>query len=391
MYNLLTITDRNTFAGLSVLVLITFSSLIPSIIAFDGHALTPLQSATTWEIVEHSYFHDDTNFRDIAFVNSTHGWVVGQNQTGLYGGIILHTKDGGNSWNLQHYNYSQRFRTISIIDHQTLWVSGARGLVYTTDGGLTWNWTQIVDINAGLGAVQFVNATHGWTSTLNEIFETVDGGQTWQNITSWNYEDSLRMIQFVSPSEAWGIGFSGIYHTADTCATWERKHSQGGWALTIVSESEGWAVADDLLLHMTDGETWVEQPQPRKTHSPLFPTPYFTDILFLDEAHGWIVGLEMPVAFTPNGGLSWYAQSVPETMDRRMNAIDFVNLTHGCAVGSGGYILLTSHGSDLGSLLLTEGTYTNFFSIGTILLVLLGGVILWYRHRRNIHDAPLPE
>jgi len=324
-----------------------------------------------------------------AFLNATHGWVVGVNETTLSGGIILYTNDSGDSWQLQAYNRSQKFGAIHIIDHQTLWVTCKGGFVYSVDGGQSWNYISIIDGRAGLGFVKFINATHGWTSTMDDVYKTEDGGLTWQNVTSWQFSDSLRRMHFISPTRIWAIGFFAIYYTDDGGETWAAKYPRGGWAISFVSDTEGWAVADDLLLHMTDGETWVEQAMPRKILSPLHESPYYSDVLFLDSNHGWIVGMEIPVAFTPNGGANWYGQQVPDEMDRRVMAVDFVNLTHGWAVGTGGYILRTVNGDDLGVLLpLDVGPlsllYANWLPI---LFVVCIFIAFFYDRRRKRIDS----
>jgi len=355
----------------------------------ERQSYVPMQATDTWQIQNHSYFLEDTIFRDVYFVNSTHGWVVGQNETGLRGGIILNTEDGGDTWHLQLYNYFHKFTSIDSQDGQTIWIAGRSGLVYSFDGGQTWNDSVVVESTPTIGAVKFINETHGWTSTMNDVYRTIDGGQTWLNVTTWTFDDTLKMIHFTTKTEAYAIGIYGIYHSEDSCKTWEQQYSLGGWSLSFVNESEAWAVADGWLAKMDDSETWVEQPIPRSTSGfGLSSPPYFTDIFFIDQMHGWIVGLETPVAYTPNGGATWYSQQVPDEMDRRMMAVYFVNNTLGWAVGSGGYIMRTTSGNSLGVLLQTTSDFPfalPFVEIGVlIVLVIAGGTAIYYlKYRRK--------
>ncbi len=354
----------------------------------ERQSFEPMQGAATWQILDHAFFHQDTTFRDVCFVNSTHGWVVGQNKTGLGGGIILNTEDSGDSWHLQLYKSSHWFRSIDIIDNQTIWVTGTGGLVYSTDGGQTWNESMVIGIQAGLGAVKFINKTHGWTSTMNDVYRTSDGGQTWQNVTSWTFNDSLRMIHFVSPTEAWAIGFSGIYHTEDVCETWEKQSSRGGWSLSFVSDTEAWAVADSWLVKMVDGETWIEQPMPRSSFFPPPIAPYFTDIFFLDSENGWIAGDETDIAYTPNGGLDWFSQSTAG--DTRVLSIDFINLTHGWAVGWGGIIYRTTNGNSLGTHLVADMSgvvIIVIFSLPIALSIVIGVIFIARRRKRGLLES----
>ena len=368
-----------------VLILVPYTTAFPTTISIlERQFFNPAQESATWQTLDHDFFHQDTIFRDVHFINSTHGWVIGQNKTGLGGGIILHTKDGGDSWQLQLYDNSQSFRSMDIIDNRTIWVTGTGGLVYSDDYGLTWNESIVIDIQASLGAVKFINKTHGWTSTMNDLYKTTNSGLNWQNITSWIFDDSLRMIHFVSPLEAWAIGFYGIYHTKDACETWEESFNHGGWSLSFVSNTEAWAVADSWLAKMVDGESWILQATPRNSVVPPPIEPYFTDILFLDSQNGWIGGDETDIAYTPNGGIDWYAQST--TGDTRVISIDFINLTHGWAVGWNGYIYRTTKGNNLGNHLWTGVSDTIFLiiiSIPIIILVIIGIKYILHRKKRK--------
>ncbi len=379
------IMECNVLGIVLILLILGYStdSLPTTMVMVEKQAFEPMQETASWQILNHSFSQKDAILGDVRFVNSTHGWVVGQNKSGLGGGIILNTKDCGDSWQLQLYEDSHTFRSIDIIDKQTIWVTGTGGLVYSTNGGMTWNESKVIDIQAGLGAVKFINETHGWTSTMNDVYKTIDGGQTWQNITSWTFSDTLRMIHLVSPTEAWAIGFFGIYHTEDACETWEESFSRGGWSLSFVSDTEAWAVADTWLAKMTDGETWIEQPAPRNAPFPPPIAPYFTDILFLDSENGWIAGDETEIAYTPNGGLDWYSQDFPG--DTRVIAIDFINLTHGWAVGWGGYIYRTIHGNSLGTRLwmgMSDPILVVFISIPAALFIVFCVMFLVRRRKR---------
>ncbi len=83
----------------------------------------------------------------------------------------------------------------------------------------------------------------------------------------------------------------------------------------------------------------------------------------MDANNGWIVGDEVPIMYTPDGGLSWYEQSTSEGVYYRLYAVDFVDQTHGWAVGSGGYILRTTRGNSTDMRLWTGMNDPIFLSI----------------------------
>jgi photosystem II stability/assembly factor-like uncharacterized protein len=350
------------------------------------------ESSEGWELVDHPYDLSNTEFRDVEFINSTHGWVVGGNGTDFHGGIVLHTTDGGETWDLQLYNSSQYFRQIAVIDDQTVWVSGFGSLFYSLDGGQSWNESVVVGGTSGMSTVAFINRTHGWTATVSTLYKTEDMAVTWEPVPGWSFGwDMPKSIHFISSTEAWAIGYAGIYYSSDGCETWTQRHDQGGWGFSFVDDVEAWAVADDMLAHMVDGETWTELALPRKSPFPYPTPPYFTDILFLDENHGWIVGSEVAVLYTPNGGLDWYDQTAQLTEElkyiHRVMAVDFINLTHGWAVGANGNIFRTTHGDYLGPRLfygLTDPIFLRDVGmVVAVIVVLPSGLLFWRRRKRR--------
>ncbi len=60
---------------------------------------------------------------DIYFSDDHHGWAVGHN------GIILHTEDGGNSWNRQHTGTEENIRSIHFVGKKDGWAVGDNGTV----------------------------------------------------------------------------------------------------------------------------------------------------------------------------------------------------------------------------------------------------------------------
>jgi photosystem II stability/assembly factor-like uncharacterized protein len=343
----------------------------------------PLQATeTTWDLLESGF--PDAVFRDVSFLNSTHGWVAGR-ATSEHGSnaTVLHTKDGGDSWQLQYNRDEQLVTKLDVLDEQTMWINGLGSLFYTLDGGTTWNESVVVGGNAGMGTVKFINMTHGWTSNQGVLYQTADSGQSWEAVAGFTYDDGPRMIQCLSSVDIWAIAWVGIYHSTDGGMTWDNVSNRGGSALSFVSESEGWAISDARLAHTIDGNTWVELVVPMR--APLFrlQAPYCSDIQFIDENNGWIVGTEIKVMYTPDGGANWYQQSVPAGVNSRINAVDFINQTHGWAVGWGGIIMRTTTGNSLGSRLWYGMTDPLFLSIIAVVVAVPVGVFIIRRYRRG--------
>jgi photosystem II stability/assembly factor-like uncharacterized protein len=358
------------------------------ILTESGQLYKPMQvSEATWELLESDY--PDGSFWDVSFINSTHGWIVGaENSTFSSDFIILHSIDGGDTWQLQYSDLFGFGTIMDVVDEQTVWVTGNYGnLFYTSDGGNSWNESDVTGAIGGMSTVKFINKTHGWTASNEVLYWTEDGGQSWGPIDGWNFSDHPQMMQVLSHLEIWAVGFGGTYHSTDAGETWERSSNRGGWALSFVSDIEGWVIDDNRLAHTINGDNWEEQVVPMRTPWFRLRAPYTTDIQFIDEDNGWIVGEEIAVMYTPDGGVNWYEQSVPDGANSRVRAVDVINGTYGWAVGAGGIILRTRIGDTLGNRLWKGMTDPMFLAIVSAIVLIaplsVGGIIKLRRRRRK--------
>ncbi|HSW13985.1 MAG TPA: YCF48-related protein [Solimonas sp.] len=72
----------------------------------------------------------------VTFASPTQGWAVGHDVT------ILHTSDGGRSWDLQHQDVARQQPLLDVLflDELQGFAAGAFGMLFATiDGGQTWN------------------------------------------------------------------------------------------------------------------------------------------------------------------------------------------------------------------------------------------------------------
>lgn len=83
------------------------------------------------------------------------GWCTGHN------GVIIHTNDGGMSWDIQESGTEEWLKSIYFLNSQTGWAVGDRGmLLISNDGGKSWENEAITDV-----PFHSVYATggHAWT------------------------------------------------------------------------------------------------------------------------------------------------------------------------------------------------------------------------------------
>jgi photosystem II stability/assembly factor-like uncharacterized protein len=119
----------------------------------------------------------------ISFVDENNGWVSG------WGGIMLHTTNGGQTWGLQNTQATYGLDCVFFTDPQNGWSAGYSGsVVHTTDGGETWTSQDILSSNDDINKLFFINASRGWAVGgyydimtgfyARSIYNTTDGGNS---------------------------------------------------------------------------------------------------------------------------------------------------------------------------------------------------------------------
>ena len=120
---------------------------------------------------------------DVIFVDPQKGWAVGHDA------VVMHTRDGGESWELQHQAPEEELPLLSVWFDETGHglAAGAFGtLLETRDGGETWRRRPLTSnpdddkhlnaIFAGPGDSLFIAAESG------SIYRSLDDGATWEHL-----------------------------------------------------------------------------------------------------------------------------------------------------------------------------------------------------------------
>jgi photosystem II stability/assembly factor-like uncharacterized protein len=119
--------------------------------------------------------------RSLRLVPPTGGWLVGD------GGLVMTTHDLGNSWQSpagelpQHASDHFDFRAVAAAG-QHVWLAGSPGtrVLHSADGGQTWE-SLATGLNTPLRSITFVDEATGWAvGDLGNILATTDGGRTWR-------------------------------------------------------------------------------------------------------------------------------------------------------------------------------------------------------------------
>ena len=206
-------------------------------------------------------------------IDSAHVWAVGTD------GIVLHTVDGGDNWEVVQTGYADHFNNVLFINRDTGFISGrpAEGdafVVRTLDGGENW---QRIDLPTAV------------TTMVNDSGYVYSGNG-----------DSLILYAAGGLGHAWKSGGAG-----DTWDALSGGCGNGNFnACCIVDEQTGWFVGTpdegysfSIMVTTDGGSSFVEQSNPEQRK--------LNGVSFIDASHGVAAGLSYTLLYTENGGETW--------------------------------------------------------------------------------------
>jgi photosystem II stability/assembly factor-like uncharacterized protein len=265
-------------------------------------------------------------------------------QEGLLGGNVLYrTRDGGVSWTKETRSITRRLSAVCYTDSLTGFIGANDGysrsyIMRTTDGGATWEETDLGGNSVNIEDVEFVDRTHGWClSRPGKIFSTQDGGSTW-SMTQLKNAGNIFGVSFFDRNHGCVGGWYGrIYRTADGGRTWDTVQTNTDEMLEDVACLSDHAMAASywpgkITISTDSGKTW------RMTGS--LPSSSRTSICFFDTLHGWLASGNW-IARTVDGGETW-TNTVWGT--EKIQSISFINKDTGWICGDNAMLAKTVDG-----------------------------------------------
>lgn len=196
------------------------------------------------------------------------------------------------------------FFSIATPNDQVAWAAGSGGkIVHTVDGGKTWQRQSTATLE-NLQGIAAWDAMHAVAVGNNGvILVTTNGGNLWTAATlpsSGNPNKLFRVRIF--DGVAWAVGeFGALLRSDDKGQTWSRALPEKDRAWNAVSfiGQTGWLVGEfGAVMRSTDGgANWTDIETKNKVS--------LMAVSFRDPQHGVAVGLAGTLVVTNDGGLTW--------------------------------------------------------------------------------------
>jgi photosystem II stability/assembly factor-like uncharacterized protein len=263
--------------------------------------------------------YDLWGLSDVFFVSDNEGWISVSSDA-----IILHTTDGGETFEIQYNEFSTTLEAICMIDENEGYTGGASGFVYRTiDGGENWNFHGT--ISSTLTDIDFASQTQGYCCGDNGTVYSITSDGV-ENLNS-GLSTSLDGISAPSVIKVWVCGGANIVYYNGSTFTFQSGQVGTYNSIFFINEDEGWVVGNNGLIGHTvnGGDSWTPQTNPE--NKSLYK------VFFLDETTGWAVGFNGIILSTTNGGETWNVEGEVLTTNF-LRGIHFTSPSNGYAVGN---------------------------------------------------------
>jgi photosystem II stability/assembly factor-like uncharacterized protein len=304
----------------------------------NGRMYRSTNSGSTWELIKNAVTRSKNT--GIFFTDDMHGTVVGYvgvlGEGSNQGGINV-TSDGGKTWEIKSQSSSGGWYDVHYPTDQTGYATAFNQLAKTTNGGVTWTYTQPTT-NTGL-VVYFKDVNTGFVgspSNASGMCTTTNGGSSFSCTTSLvpsaiAFRDANNGIAIPGPSG------TAKYRTTDGGLNWTVEPGGiGGTGIYFYDQNFGYITSIGSVFKTVDGgETWTEY---------FFGSDKVIGIHFYTPQLGYFVTEYANVYRTTDGGETWELFQMSSNGAYGLNACFTENYCY--LSGYGGSVFRTDFGCD---------------------------------------------
>jgi photosystem II stability/assembly factor-like uncharacterized protein len=315
-----------------------------------GVMMRTSNGGATWDLSV-----EPTNLFGIATGAGGAGLAVGAS------GIIRSVPDwaqihGGQQWfNSWAIDFGSSLNGVAVFSHYPLGTAGDAKLMFTTDGGATWNRTSSDFSYYEVRDVAFADATTAyavgggpWNLDVGaSAWRSIDGGATWELMYSeacpppdcggQGFFQMAQAVDFAGPALGFAVGNGGAIRF-DLGVGSHVSEPTGDWGVAVPSPQVAYTVgsAGTIVKGELVQSNWTWLPQQSGTSNLLH------DGFFFDDLTGLAVGESGTIIKTTNGGATWTPR-VSGT-NASLTAITFIDQFG--VIAAGGDVLVTTDGGE---------------------------------------------
>ncbi len=262
-------------------------------------------------------------------------------------GNIFKTRDGFNT--IEAVDTGNRYGEVIFPEYYRWWLLTTTALYLSEDLGESWYEVKTTNFN-NFNHIYFSDRMHGWLCIQgNNFFRTVDGGETWSWVPGNNKYTYYRKILFLNEKTGFAVAKKSdreyvILKTEDGGITWKESFTTRNFILkvTFIDEKIGFILPEYYyqLYHTSDcGETW----------DTLRYNYYggMTDVFFINDKTGWMVGRYGGVLKTTDGGRNWNLKTDFKIGPGCYHTLFFSDRNNGWITGNKVIINIKNDGKDI--------------------------------------------
>jgi photosystem II stability/assembly factor-like uncharacterized protein len=305
-----------------------------------------------WEPVN---VKEDLELMSVHFATADEGWVGG-GRSSMQGGVILHTKDGGDHWEVQLGDPQSSDRAYGNLRFagpkigfavQSTGV-GDHQLLRTTDGQ---SWAPSGTVGQHRNDYRFISADVGFYTHGADLQRTQNAGRKWERVYQCRVKAEMNgltrdvncefeQLYFVDAN----VGYATSHGIGSGAGFVMAKTEDGGatWTPWVILPGED---GKEGALHFFDANTGVMRTINGKVFRTADGGKTWTgvpghidgkpDIEFADAEVGWMMRYNT-MTYTTNGGKSWVSRNIG--FPAGVNAFSLVQRDRGYAAGSHGMV-----------------------------------------------------